>query len=75
MGKEVIIICENVVVVNVIRIMLKFIQYYPEVMDALHDMPLCEALGCSFYAGLIIYQWLDYIKRQHPFLHWMLTYM
>lgn len=61
-------------IVDIIRIMLKFIQYYPEVMDTLNGMPLWEAFGCVFYVGIIIYQWLDYIKRQHPFLRWVLTH-
>lgn len=53
-------------VADVIRIMLKFIQYQPEVIDVLQDMPFGEAFGCVFYVGLIIYQWFDYIIRQHP---------
>lgn len=58
----------KVQVADVIRIMLKFIQYYPEVMDALKCMPCLEALGLILYVGSIVYLWIDYIKYQHPML-------
>ena len=56
-------------IVDIIRIMLKFIQYYPKVVDVLQSMPPWEAFCIILYVGIIIYQWNNYIKLQHPLLY------